>query len=155
MTWSMTLPNGTTSSMHEGAGDGNPLLLATGMSRRPFARLLQQPDPREQFPGAGEGLARRHSLNAQRNGDVLGRGEGRDQVELLKNEADIQGTELGDFPRGQLMNCGRPSVFTAPASAWSVPQSTESSVVLPHRPWGQHYSYAFEVQPSMRSWFAG
>ena len=25
----------------------------------------------------------------------------------------------------------------------------------PHRPWGQHYSYAFEVQPSMRSWFAG
>jgi len=24
----------------------------------------------------------------------------------------------------------------------------------PHRPWGQHYSYAFQVQPSMRSWFA-
>jgi hypothetical protein len=24
----------------------------------------------------------------------------------------------------------------------------------PHRPWGQHYSYPFEVQPSMRSWFA-
>lgn len=25
----------------------------------------------------------------------------------------------------------------------------------PHRPWGQHYSYPFEVQPSMRSWFEG
>ncbi len=24
----------------------------------------------------------------------------------------------------------------------------------PHRPWGQHYSYPFEVQPSMRSWYA-
>ncbi len=24
----------------------------------------------------------------------------------------------------------------------------------PHRPWGQYYSYPFEVQPSMRSWFA-
>ena len=24
----------------------------------------------------------------------------------------------------------------------------------PHRPWGQHYTYPFEVQPSMRSWFA-
>jgi hypothetical protein len=24
----------------------------------------------------------------------------------------------------------------------------------PHRPWGQRYSYPFEVQPSMRSWFA-
>ena len=24
----------------------------------------------------------------------------------------------------------------------------------PHRPWGQHYSYAFRVQPSMRSWYA-
>jgi arylsulfatase A-like enzyme len=24
----------------------------------------------------------------------------------------------------------------------------------PHRPWGQHYAYPFEVQPSMRSWFA-
>jgi len=24
----------------------------------------------------------------------------------------------------------------------------------PHRPWGQHYSYPFEVLPSMRSWFA-
>jgi N-sulfoglucosamine sulfohydrolase len=24
----------------------------------------------------------------------------------------------------------------------------------PHRPWGQHYSYAFQVQPSMRSWHA-
>ncbi|MBE0545954.1 MAG: sulfatase-like hydrolase/transferase [Verrucomicrobia bacterium] len=24
----------------------------------------------------------------------------------------------------------------------------------PHRPWGQHYSYPFQVQPSMRSWFA-
>jgi arylsulfatase A-like enzyme len=23
----------------------------------------------------------------------------------------------------------------------------------PHRPWGQHYSYPFEVLPSMRSWF--
>lgn len=23
----------------------------------------------------------------------------------------------------------------------------------PHRPWGQHYSYAFRVQPSMRSWY--
>ena len=24
----------------------------------------------------------------------------------------------------------------------------------PHRPWGQHYTYPFQVQPSMRSWFA-
>lgn len=24
----------------------------------------------------------------------------------------------------------------------------------PHRPWGQHYTYPFEVQPSMRSWYA-
>ena len=24
----------------------------------------------------------------------------------------------------------------------------------PHRPWGQHYCYAFQVQPGMRSWFA-
>ena len=24
----------------------------------------------------------------------------------------------------------------------------------PHRPWGQHQTYAFQVQPSMRSWFA-
>lgn len=24
----------------------------------------------------------------------------------------------------------------------------------PHRPWGQHYCYAFKVQPGMRSWFA-
>ena len=24
----------------------------------------------------------------------------------------------------------------------------------PHRPWGQHYSYPFQVQPSMGSWFA-
>ncbi|HOB98186.1 MAG TPA: sulfatase-like hydrolase/transferase [Verrucomicrobiota bacterium] len=24
----------------------------------------------------------------------------------------------------------------------------------PHRPWGQHYSYPFEVQPSMRAWHA-
>lgn len=24
----------------------------------------------------------------------------------------------------------------------------------PHRPWGQHYTYAFQVLPSMRSWYA-
>lgn len=24
----------------------------------------------------------------------------------------------------------------------------------PHRPWGQHYTYPFQVQPSMRSWYA-
>lgn len=24
----------------------------------------------------------------------------------------------------------------------------------PHQPWGQHYTYPFEVQPSMRSWYA-
>jgi arylsulfatase A-like enzyme len=24
----------------------------------------------------------------------------------------------------------------------------------PHRPWGQHYSYPFQVMPSMRSWYA-
>jgi N-sulfoglucosamine sulfohydrolase len=24
----------------------------------------------------------------------------------------------------------------------------------PHRPWGQHYAYPFQVQPSMRSWYA-
>ena len=76
----------------EGAGDGDALLLAARELRRAVLQAVRQPDGLDDVvePG-GVGLA---AGEARRERDVLGRGQRRDEVERLEDEADAVAAQL-------------------------------------------------------------
>ena len=79
----------------QGAGQGDPLLLAARQRLRVRAGAIAEPDLGEEIERAiaigGCGPA----VELQRQQQVLGYGQGRDQVERLEEEADVAAPEPG------------------------------------------------------------
>jgi hypothetical protein len=78
-------------AVDEGAGAGDALLFAAGELVREVAGALGQPHAREELARAGGGLGVAPQL--ERDLDVLLRGEGRDELEALEDEADALAAE--------------------------------------------------------------
>ncbi len=78
---------------HEGAGDGDPLLLPAGEAWRQMIQSLGQPDLGEQFPGAGFAVGLAAQLRRQH--DVLQGAQGGQQQEGLEHEAHLLGAQPG------------------------------------------------------------
>ena len=72
----------------EGAGDGDALLLAAGEFVRAVLRAVAEADHVEQRPGALGAGAALGPGEAQRDLDVLGGAEDRDEAEGLEDEAE-------------------------------------------------------------------
>ena len=75
-------------SRHQGARHGGPLALAAAQFARLVAEAHAEPDPSEQFAGALARLADRRAADQQRHADVFERGEFRQQVMELVDEAE-------------------------------------------------------------------
>ena len=73
---------------HQRARHRHPLLLAPGEHARPVLEALAQADPRQQFRRADARFDRRQAADAHRHLDVFERGELRQQVMELEDEAD-------------------------------------------------------------------
>src|SRR5205807_2780277 len=85
----------------QGAGDGDPLLLA---ARRLLGSMALQPVQAETVHQRGDALHHRRpagtagaATQAERQRDVLRRGEAGDQVEALEDEADAVTPEGGEL----------------------------------------------------------
>ncbi|MNO85560.1 hypothetical protein D3C76_769330 [compost metagenome] len=73
----------------KGAGDGHPLLLATGQLARRVAQAFAQANPFEQGAGLFAGVAA--AVELQRQHDVFQCVEAVEQLERLEHEADMFG----------------------------------------------------------------
>jgi len=87
-------------AVDEGAGDGDPLLLATGQLRRQRVRLIAQSDFFQQFERPFLPVIIDFP-SEQRCHDVLECRQCRDQVELLEDETDVVEAEVGELFCGQ------------------------------------------------------
>jgi hypothetical protein len=87
-------------SVHERPRDRHPLLLAS----REFAREIGQPVPEterlEDVGGGLDGVAAAPAGDEQRHGGIFDGGEGRQEVEGLKNKADVFPTKPHDATVG-------------------------------------------------------
>lgn len=81
------------------------LFLATGKLGRVLARMILKADTFEQLQCAGAGLGLGQAGQAQRKGDVVQRGFGPEQVEVLKDHADAaaQGAQAVSIQPGQIL----------------------------------------------------
>ena len=91
------------------AGDGHPLLLAAGQFRRTMGQPLAQAEIAEQFDGALVRLAAREAADHLRQQHVLQRGEFRQQMMRLIDEADLIAANAGALVVGQAA-VARPSI---------------------------------------------
>jgi hypothetical protein len=112
----------------EGARDGDALLLAAGQMLGIMAEALRKPDARQHLLGIGARAVAPGQF--QRQHDVLQRGERRQQLEGLEDEA-----EHGAAQRGACILVQRtdrcPASSTRPRVGTSRPASSPSSVDLP------------------------
>ena len=81
--------------VHEGPGDGDALLLAAGELARLVIGPLSQTDQGEGFEPRLLGVLASDAGVVAGQEDVLEGGEGRDQVEVLEDEAHSAGPDLG------------------------------------------------------------
>ena len=86
----------------QGAGDGDPLLLAAGEHCRPVVAPLAQTDLREQRLGPRPPLGGRQPSDPERHLGVLERRELRQEVVELEDEADVA------VPEGDELAIGHP-----------------------------------------------
>ena len=112
----------------ERAGERDALLLAAGQFGRICDQAAGQPDGGEFALGAGKRVARAGEL--ERHGDVLQRRHGRNQVEALKNDADVLAAEARESILVEFVQSS-PATTTEPLSGRSSPVITMSSVDLP------------------------
>ena len=111
----------------DGAGDGDALLLAAGELRRKVVEALAEADQLAAPPRARIGAAR--DLGDQR--DVLARGQARDQVVELEDEADVLAPVAGQLrPRRRRSGRDRESAPSRCVGT-SRPPRMLSSVDLP------------------------
>ncbi len=73
----------------EGAGDGDPLLLAAGEFAGPLGRVVGEADEGQQQLDALLAFAGVRAAQPQRDADVLGGAEDGDEAEGLEDEADV------------------------------------------------------------------
>ena len=92
----------------QGAGDGDALLLAAGELARAGSRPARPCRASSSTrPACADGLARGPAGDEQRHGGVLGGGQGRQQVVLLEDEADVLAAEARpSAPVGQPRQVG-------------------------------------------------
>src|ERR1022692_2932508 len=81
---------------HDGSGDGHALLFAAAQLHRRQLRPILQADDIEVQYRLFELLIPVALLQNERNGDILGGGEAREQVVILKHEADLVQAEIGE-----------------------------------------------------------
>ena len=81
--------------MHQGAGQGDALLLAAGEAVGEGLGAIQQAHGLQQRLGALADLGRAGPVQLQRQHHVLPHGERRDQVEELEDEADVAAAKEG------------------------------------------------------------
>ncbi len=84
--------------MGEGPRHGHPLLLAPRELRRVVVPAVAEAHPREQLLRAGPPVL---APQLQRDLDVLARGQGRDEVEGLEDEADRLRPHAGPLVLGE------------------------------------------------------
>ena len=89
-------------AVHERAGDGDALLLAAGQLRGQVVPPRAEPDGVQELGGAGAAFGRRHGGGRRGRLDVLARGQGRDQVELLEDESDRVAPQARELPLGDV-----------------------------------------------------
>ncbi len=111
-------------------GYGDALPLAAGELVRPVRGALRQTGPLQQRAGAAHGLVPGNSLQPQRQGNILERGERGQKVEGLEDHSDLLAAQAGAGIVAQLRR-ETPATFTVPELGWSRPQMRLSTVVLP------------------------
>ena len=84
------------------AGHGDALLLPAGQFQRLVLDPFAEPHQRQQIDAFVDGLVRRQAGENHRQGDVLQGGHDRDQVEGLKDVADLAAPQPGQFVGVQL-----------------------------------------------------
>src|SRR5262249_57986547 len=92
----------------ERASDGHALLLPARKLRRLMVEPIRQADAFEQLAGAGPAIAAavRRMRIGKRHGDIIERGDARQQVEILKDETELviaQEGSLFERQRGDLL----------------------------------------------------
>lgn len=88
--------------INERASNRDALLLAAGKLRRMMHGTFGEADAFERLLGARHALRRRNSSVQGRQLDVFKRGRAREQVELLKDEADLAIANMSQFDLAQL-----------------------------------------------------
>jgi hypothetical protein len=76
-------------------GDGDPLALAAGQLASLVLGAVREADHVQRVPRAATPLCRGHAAVQQAGRDVLHRGQGLDQEELLEDHADAVGAQPG------------------------------------------------------------
>ena len=110
--------------------DRDALLLAAGQLAGSLPRVLAQAHDVQHEPDPLLALTRRHAGDTQRNPDVLGGGEHRDQPERLEDERDGLASQRIQA-RSVIPVTSFPPIRTLPLSGVSSPPTMLSSVVLP------------------------
>ena len=82
--------------MHQSTGDGDALLLTTGELGGAVFHAVPQSDTIEHLPRFLLRIAGGFPLDQERNADVLDAVQGRDEIKLLEDEADVLCTEARD-----------------------------------------------------------
>ena len=109
----------------EGAGDRHPLLLAAGELVREVVDAVAEPDALEHLAGGARALGAGGDVGAEL--DVLARGQRREQVEGLKDEADRLRGGSGTAPRARRPEMSLPATVSAPRSGSRAPRSCSAA----------------------------
>ena len=113
-------------------GDGHSLLLRRRKAGRAGNRLrCAMPSVIQQLLGPSDRLVALPAGDRQRDGGVLGRRQGGQQVVLLEHEADVAAAEDGLGAAAEPGEIVAEHVHLARRSASRMPATSESSVVLP------------------------
>ncbi|MNP69720.1 hypothetical protein D3C76_1658600 [compost metagenome] len=83
--------------MNQGAGQGYPLALAAGELLRPGVAFILQPQPFEQL--IQHGRLAGQAVDLERQAEVLLHVEGRQQVEILIDDAEVATAQPGPLIR--------------------------------------------------------
>ena len=83
--------------VHQRPRDRDPLELPAGELGRIRVQLVAKPDLGHHLPGAPLRFSKGHPVENQRDRDVFDGREGRDEVELLEDEAHVLAAEPRDF----------------------------------------------------------
>ena len=118
-------------TMDDGAGDGYALAFAAGEQVGPMAGAGGKADICEGFGNALAALARADALDEQRILDVFAGREDGDQVEGLKDEADLFAAEESEVCEGLSREVSVPSMRMRPLVGLSMQPIRFSSVDLP------------------------
>jgi hypothetical protein len=89
-------------ALDEGAGDGHALALAAGQFRGPVIKPPGQPNPSEKLPGPNLVLGTVVRSNQSRDQNVFQYRALRQEVVVLKNEADMTVAEIRQGRLGKL-----------------------------------------------------